>query len=107
MELPDVAELPDETQRGEYVTTLGKIIPFPQNYLSINPKLLQRDVDITIMDRIKTTGNKVGTLPCLIKLRHQDTKDINKWQSKEVQLVSLPDETIHITGGENKAQDIM
>ena len=83
MELPDVAELPDETQRGEYVTTLGKIIPLLQNYLSINPKLLQRDVDITIMDRIKTTGNKVGTLPCLIKLRHRDTKILTSGSPKK------------------------
>ena len=91
-------ELPNETQTGEYVTTLGKIIPLT---------LWQRYPHITIMDTIETSGNKVVTIPCFINLRCQDTKNINKWQSKEVQLVLLPNKTIHITGGENKAQDII
>ena len=59
------------------------------------------------MDTIETSGNKVVTLPCLINLKCRDTKHINKWQSKKVQLVLQPNKTIHITGGENKAQDII
>ena len=50
MDLPDipVPKLPDET--GEYVTTLGKVIPLPSSDLEIPTNLLQNDVQLLDQD---------------------------------------------------------
>ena len=112
MDLPEIQipELPDETgpstsgvatnlevpktNTGDYVTSLGRIIPLPEKDLEIAPELLQHDPDITEIEQPETTENtpKINTLPCSINLRCLDCQDITKWQVQKAP-VALPDAT--------------
>ena len=112
MDLPDmgIPELPDETlpstsgasansgaptiNTGDYVTSLGMVIPLEEKDLEITPDLLQRDPDIMEIEQPKSKGNKVQiiTLPCSINLRRLDQQDINMWQMQKAP-VTLPDAT--------------
>ena len=120
MDLPEmeIPKLPDETctstsggttnpevlaiNTGDYVTTLGRIIPLPEKDLEIFPELLQRDPDITEIEQPKTTENKmqVNTLPCSINLRRLDQQDINMWQVQKAP-VALTDATNNSVATDN------
>ena len=107
MEIP---ELPDKTfpltsgasansgaptiDTGDYVISLGMVLPLPEKDLEIAPELLQRDPDITEIEQPETKRNKVQliTLPCSINLRQLDQQDINMWQMQKAP-VTLPDAT--------------
>ena len=112
MDLPDmeILELPDKTgpstsgtsanlevpmtNTGDYVTSLGMVIPLPEKDLEISPELLQWVPDITEIEQPETKRNKVQviTLPCSVNLRRLDQQDINKWQMQKAP-VTLPDAT--------------
>ena len=112
MDLPDmeVPELPDKTvpstsgastnlevpmtNTGDYVTSLGMVIPLREKDLEITSELLQHDPDIIEIEQPETMRNKVQvtTLPCSIKLRWLDQQDINKWQMQKAP-VTIPDAT--------------
>ena len=102
--MPDVPlpTLPDETAASEepskivplqdYVTTLGSIVPLPQDALHIPENLIQSNNIIedqmdaptpAINDRVTEQ-----TKPCLIKLRRISQIEVSKWQKPK-----LPDET--------------
>ena len=120
MDLPEMEnpKLPDETgpstsdrttnpdvpaiNMGDYVTTLGRIIPLPEKDLEISPELLQRDPDVTEIEQPKTTENKmqVNTLLCSINLRRLDQQDIKMWQVKKAP-VALPDTTNNSVATDN------
>ena len=99
MELPDVSvpKLPDET--GDYVTTLGKVIPLPSSDLEIPPNLLQNDIEIIDQDNptprpdVMEPPSVVKTYPCSIRVRKLDDTDIAKWLPKPNVPVVLPDGT--------------
>ena len=110
MDLPDVEipEIPDETgpstsgvptdleipetNTGDYVTSLGGIIPLPEKDLEIALELLQHDPDITEIKQSETMANplEINTRPCSINLRHLDHQDLSKWQVQKT-TVALPD----------------
>ena len=112
MDLPDVEtpEFPDETgpstsdvsanlevpmtNTGDYVTSLGMVIPLPEKDLEIALELLQRDPDITELEQPETKRNNVEiiTLPCSIHLRRLDQQDINMWQLQRAPM-TIPDAT--------------
>ena len=110
MVLPDVnvPELPDETiqltgdrqashttNTGDYVTTLGMVIPLPEKDLEIDPDLLQRDPDISEIEPTDKfeKNTLIHTPPCTIKLRRLVQQDIVKWQVKKAPMI-LPDATM-------------
>ena len=115
MDLPDmeIPELPDETfpltsgapvnmgtparETGDYVTSLGMVIPLPEKDLEIAPELLQRDPDVMEIEQPEPTRNNVRleTRPCSINLRWLDLQDINMWQMQKATL-TLPDTTENI-----------
>ena len=102
--LPDVPlpTLPDETAASEepskivplqdYITTLGSIVPLPQDALHIPENLIQSDNIIEDqMDAHMLAINYGATeqmKPCMIKLRRISQIEISKWQKQK-----LPDET--------------
>ena len=101
MDLPDV-ETPElsanlevpTTNTGDYVTSLGMVIPLPEKDLEIAPELLQRDPDITELEEPETERNNVEitTLPCSIHVRQLDQQDINMWQLQRARM-TIPDAT--------------
>ena len=95
MDLPDapVPKLPDET--GDYITTLGKIIPLPRSDVEIPPNLLQNDapIDDPLIEPAKVNRPTPLTIPCSINLRRLDAKDVTKWLPKPVVNQTLPDAT--------------
>ena len=110
MVLPDVnvPELPDETiqltgdrqashttNTGDYVMTLGMVIPLPEKDLEIDPDLLQRDPDISEIEPTDKfeKNTLIHTPPCTIKLRRLVQQDIVKWQVKKAPMI-LPDATM-------------
>ena len=110
MDLPDmeIPELPDETgpstsgvsanlevpttNIGDYVTSLGMVIPLPEKDLEIAPELLQRNPDITELEQPETNRSNVQktTLPCSIHLRWLDQQDIKMWQIHKAPM-KIPD----------------
>ena len=120
MDLPDmeIPELPNETSpstsgasadsgvptinTGDYVTSLGMVLPLPEKDLEIAPDLLQRDPDIMEIEQPETKRNKVQliTLPCSINLRRLDQQDINMWQMQKAP-VTLPDATVNSVSTNN------
>ena len=112
MDLPDIEipELLDETfpstsdapvnlgaptkETGDYVTSLGMVIPLPEKDLEIALELLQRDPDVMEIEQPEPTRNNVRleTRPCFINLRRLDLQDINMWQMQKATLI-LPDAT--------------
>ena len=78
-------ELP-QANTGDYVTSLGRIVPLPEKDLEITPELLQCDPDISELEKPEPMVNasKVNTLPCSINLRYLDQCDIAKWQMQKV-----------------------
>ena len=110
IQIPELPELPDKTgpstsgvatnlevpktNTGDYVTSLGRIIPLLENDLEIAQELLQSDPDITEIEQPETMENtpKINTLPCSINLRRLDHQDITKWQVQKAP-VALPDAT--------------
>ena len=112
IELP-IPELPDETvpstsgvsqnreipqpQTGEYVTSLGRIIPLPEKDLEIARELLQHDPDIFELDKSEQIKKvtRVNTLPCSTNLRCLEQCDIIKLQMQKIP-VTLPDRTENV-----------
>ena len=114
--LPDVPipTLPDKTAASEepesapskivplqdYITTLGGIVPLPQDALDIPENLIQSDNIIAdIMDApmpAENNGVTEQTKPCLIKLRRISKIEVSKWQKPK-----LPDETNNGTHSAN------
>ena len=113
MELPEVQlpELPDKTgpstsgaptnpdttktNTGDYVTSLGMIIPLPEKDLEIAPELLQHDLpDIFEIEPNTTNGKnmQIKTVPSSINLMRLAHQDIAKWQVQKTP-VTLPDAT--------------
>ena len=82
---------PPQPNTGDYVMSLGKIIPLPEKDLEIAPELLQRDPDITEIKQPDALENtpKVSTHPCSVNLRHLDQQDITKWQMQKTNSVLL------------------
>ena len=115
MELPElpIPELPDETasltsgvsqnrdiphpKTGEYVTSLGMIVPLPEKDLEIAPELLQSDPDITDLDKPEQMENvsRIITIPCSINLGCLEECDITKWQMQKIP-VTLLDRTENV-----------
>ena len=115
MELPElpIPELPDEAapstsgvsqnreipqpKTAEYVTSLGMIVSLLEKDLQIAPELLQRDPDITELDKPEQMENvsRIITLPCSINLRHLEECDIAKWQMQKIP-VTLLDRTENV-----------
>ena len=115
MELPElpIPELPDEAapltrgvsqnreipqpKTGEYVPSLGMIVPLPEKDLEIAPELLQCDPDITELDKPEQMENvsTIITLPCSINLRRLEECDIAKWQMQKIP-VTLLDRTENV-----------
>ena len=115
MDLPDmeILELPDKTfpstsgapvnmgtptrETGDYVTSLGMVIPLPEKDLEITPELLQRDPDVMEIEQPEPMRNNVRleTWPCSINIRRLDLQDINMWQMQKATL-TLPDSTENI-----------
>ena len=90
----------------DYVTSLGRIIPLPEQDLEIAPELLQRDPEITEKDKSETLENTpvVNTRPCFVNLRWLDQQDITKWHIQKVP-TALPDKTDNPT--EVSASDVL
>ena len=98
--LPDVPlpTLPDETAASEepskivplqeYVTTVGSIVPLPQDALHIPENLTQSDNIIEDQMDAPNDGVTDQTKACLIKLRKISQIEISMWQKPK-----LPDET--------------
>ena len=65
---------------GDYVTSLGRIVPLPEKDLEIAPELLQCNPDISELEKPEPMVNapKVNTLPCSINLRCLDQSDMQK-----------------------------
>ena len=86
--------MPPEVNTGDYVTSLGRIVPLPEKDLEIPLELLQCKPDITEVEVPEPVVNvpKVTTLPCSINLRCLDQCDISKWQMQKVP-ATLPDRT--------------
>ena len=120
MDLPEIQtlELPDKTgpstsgvstnlevpytNTGNYVASLGRIIPLPERDLEIARELLQHDPDITEIEQPKTNGSsaQINTLPCSINLRRLNQHDITKWQVQKAP-VALPEATKNSMATEN------
>ena len=94
--LPDATVVSEEPSKivplQDYVTTLGSIVPLPQDALHIPENLIQSDIIIENQMDAPTLAINNGvtkqTKPCLIKLRRISQIEVSKWQKPK-----LPDET--------------
>ena len=94
-DLPNVpvSKLPYETD--DIVSSQGNTIPLPQSDVVILSNLLQNCAitDDPLIEPTKTKQTTPPTIPCSVKLRQLDAKDVTQWLPKPEVSKPLPDAT--------------